>query len=56
MMAIYRLEIPHTPDAGLKGCGFLVDDSKTFPIEIVRWPAHGWRAIGCYLAMPLRTP
>ena len=23
----------------------LVDDPKTFPIEIVRWPAQGWRPI-----------
>jgi hypothetical protein len=60
MMDIERLDIPHTPttgvrrahettlvvaaDASLKGYGCLVDDPKTFPIEIVRWPAQGWRA------------
>jgi ureidoglycolate lyase len=32
-------------DASLKGYGCLVDDPKTFPIEIVRWPSQGWRAI-----------
>src|SRR3984885_14002222 len=32
-------------EASLKGYGCLVDDPKTFPIEIVRWPAQGWRPI-----------
>jgi hypothetical protein len=31
-------------DASLAGYGCLVDDPRTFPIEIVRWPAQGWRA------------
>jgi len=29
----------------LAGYGCLVDDPKTFPIEIVQWPAQGWRPI-----------
>ena len=29
----------------LAGYGCLVEDPKTFPIEIVRWPAQGWRPI-----------
>jgi ureidoglycolate lyase len=29
----------------LEGYGRLVDDPKNFPIEIVRWPAQGWRPI-----------
>lgn len=29
----------------LKGYGCLVDDRKTFRIEIVRWPAQGRRPI-----------
>jgi ureidoglycolate lyase len=33
-----------TPES-LKGFGLLVDDPETFPIEIVQWPAQGWRAI-----------
>lgn len=33
-----------TPES-LAGYGLLVDDPKTFPIEIVTWPAQGWRAI-----------
>jgi ureidoglycolate lyase len=32
-------------DESLKGYGGLVDDPKTFPIEIVRWPQQGWRPI-----------
>ena len=32
-------------EATLQGYGCLVDDPKTFPIEIVRWPAQGWRPI-----------
>jgi ureidoglycolate lyase len=31
--------------ATLEGYGCLVDDPKNFPIEIVPWPAQGWRAI-----------
>ena len=31
--------------ARLEGYGLLVDEPKTFPIEIVRWPAQGWRPI-----------
>jgi ureidoglycolate lyase len=31
--------------ATLEGYGCLVDDPKTFQIEIVRWPAQGWRPI-----------
>ncbi len=29
----------------LAGFGALVDDPENFPIEIVRWPAQGWRRI-----------
>src|ERR1700738_4673677 len=32
-------------EASLEGFGRLVDDPKIFPIEIVRWPAQGWRPI-----------
>ncbi len=31
--------------ASLEGYGLLVDEPRTFPIEIVQWPAQGWRAI-----------
>jgi len=29
----------------LKGLGCLVDEPRTFPIEITRWPAEGWRPV-----------
>jgi ureidoglycolate lyase len=29
----------------LKGYGALVNDPQSFPIEITRWPAQGWRPI-----------
>ena len=32
-------------EASLEGYGSLVDDPGSFPIEIVRWPAQGWRPI-----------
>jgi ureidoglycolate lyase len=34
-----------TTDESLSGYGRLVDDPKSFPIEIVRWPAQGWRPV-----------
>ena len=32
-------------DESLKGYGCLVETPTTFPIEIVRWPAQGWRPV-----------
>jgi hypothetical protein len=32
-------------DAALKGYGFLVDDRHQCQVEIVRWPAQGWRTV-----------
>jgi ureidoglycolate lyase len=32
-------------DDTLKGDGCLVDTPTTFPIEILRWPAQGWRPV-----------
>jgi|ERR1022692_1190171 ureidoglycolate lyase len=32
-------------DDSLRGYGCLVDEPAQFPIEIVRWPAQGWRPI-----------
>jgi hypothetical protein len=42
-----RIEMPvvdATPDT-LKGFGRLVEDAAQCPIEIVRWPAQGWRPV-----------
>ena len=33
-----------TPDS-LRGYGCLVEEPQAFPIEIVRWPAQGWRPV-----------
>jgi ureidoglycolate lyase len=60
-MDIELAEIAYTPTTGvaryvetplveatadaLAGYGCLVDEPETFPIEIVRWPAQGWRKI-----------
>jgi ureidoglycolate lyase len=32
-------------DENLRGYGCLVDEPASFPIEIVRWPAQGWRPV-----------
>lgn len=31
--------------ASLAGYGCLVEDPRSFPVQIVRWPAQGWRPI-----------
>jgi len=36
--------IEATPES-TRGYGFLVDDPKACDIEVVRWPARGWRAV-----------
>jgi ureidoglycolate lyase len=42
---IYEAPVIVATDTTLKGFGCLVDDAKTFPIKIVRWPAQGRRPI-----------
>ena len=42
---VYETPLVEANDDSLKGYGCLVDDPKTFSIEIVRWPAQGWRPI-----------
>ncbi len=42
---VFDTPIRAATDAGLEGYGCLVDDPKGFQIEIVRWPAQGWRPI-----------
>jgi hypothetical protein len=32
-------------EESLAGYGHIVHDPKSFPIEITRWPAQGWRPI-----------
>jgi hypothetical protein len=40
-----QIELVAACEATLKGYGCLVDEPESFPIEIVRWPAQGWRPI-----------
>jgi len=42
-----RVELPavEATDETLRGYGLLVDDPEACPIEIVRWPASGWRPV-----------
>jgi ureidoglycolate lyase len=42
---IYETPLVEASESSLKGYGSLVDDPRGFPIEIVRWPAQGWRPI-----------
>jgi hypothetical protein len=41
----HQTELVAASELTLEGYGCLVDTPKTFPIEIVRWPAQGWRPI-----------
>ena len=42
---IHETSVVVATEQSLAGFGQLVDDPETFPIEIVRWPAQGWRPI-----------
>lgn len=42
---VHETAIIRATDSSLTAYGSLVDDPETFPIEIVRWPAQGWRSI-----------
>jgi len=41
----HRLELVTASAASLAGYGCLVEKAESFPIEIVRWPAAGWRPV-----------
>ena len=41
----HRTPLIAATDAALAGYGCLVDDPATFEVEIVRWPAQGWRPV-----------
>lgn len=40
-----RMPVVEATDETLRGYGFLVDDRHACRIEIVRWPAQGWRTV-----------
>jgi len=42
---VHETPIVAVSDDRLKGYGCLVDNVDTFPIEITRWPAQGWRLV-----------
>lgn len=42
---VHETPVVVATDASLEGYGCLVDAPREFPIEIVRWPAQGWRPI-----------
>jgi hypothetical protein len=42
---IHETPLVEATAESLEGYGSLVDDPDSFPIEIVRWPAQGWRPI-----------
>jgi ureidoglycolate lyase len=45
---IHETPLVDASDASLEGYGRVVDDPANFPIEIVRWPAQGWRPIDAH--------
>jgi ureidoglycolate lyase len=42
---VHDTPVVEATNESLKSYGCLVQEPKTFPIEIVRWPAQGWRPI-----------
>lgn len=44
-LARVRMPVVAATDESLAGYGVLVDDPAACRIEIVRWPARGWRAV-----------
>lgn len=44
-LACTRIPVVEATPATLEGYGQLVNDPADIPIEIVRWPAQGWRSV-----------
>lgn len=42
---VFETPLVQASAESLKGYGHVVDSPETYPIEIVRWPAQGWRPI-----------
>src|SRR5205807_4712127 len=42
---VHETPLVEATDDTLQGYGCLVDEPQSLAIEIVRWPAQGWRAI-----------
>src|SRR5580704_16330511 len=43
--AVFDTPLVQASNESLEGYGCLVESPETFPIEIVRWPAQGWRPV-----------
>ena len=44
-IGIFEIPLVEASDDSLEGYGRLVDDYDTTEIEIVPWPAQGWRPV-----------
>ena len=44
-LELYPVPLIEATDESVSGYGQLVDDPAGFDIEIVRWPAQGWRPV-----------
>ncbi|MEX3011399.1 ureidoglycolate lyase [Hoeflea sp. TYP-13] len=44
-LGLHKVPLIEATDETVEGYGFLVDNPEEFEIEIVRWPAQGWRPI-----------
>lgn len=42
---IFETPLIQATTESVKGYGYIVDSPENFPIEIVRWPAQGWRPV-----------
>lgn len=44
-LPLFEVPLIEATDESLEGYGCLVEDPDSFPVEIVRWPAQGWRPV-----------
>lgn len=44
-LPLFDVPLIEATEESVKGYGHLVDDPENFDIEIVRWPAQGWRPV-----------
>ncbi|HEX4198166.1 MAG TPA: ureidoglycolate lyase [Caulobacteraceae bacterium] len=42
---VFETPLVQASEEALRGYGHMVDEPHGFPIEIVRWPAQGWRPV-----------
>ena len=44
-LPLFDVPLIEATDASVKGYGYMVDNADDCDIEIVRWPAAGWRPV-----------